>query len=131
LGIGTYTRSGPSIVWNILNNGPFSYTLTNLTIPWSQNSIKLTTVQFGSATLWSSNSGDTDNQGGSSFGPPTSTAEYIWNPFAPNFTFPAGPGSKSLTMTWNGTVNAINDNTLAIFKNDTTGENCSVQRSFP
>ena len=114
------------------NGGPFTYTLQRLTVPWSQNSIKLYAVQFGSATLWSTNpsQGDTDNQGGSSWGP-SAPAEMIWSPSAPDFTFPAGPGlDYNLTLTWNGNINAINDPTQAVFINDQTGTTCSIQLIF-
>lgn len=122
---GTYTRVGTKITWSLMNNGPFSYTLSRLTLPWRQIGGMLDTVEFGTVTLWP---GD-DLTEGSTFGP--STAEFIWTPTTPDFSLPSGPGTfKDFGFFWSKDIQGFTELTIAVFINDTTGTNCSVSIIF-
>ncbi|OGO28709.1 MAG: hypothetical protein A2Z16_07890 [Chloroflexi bacterium RBG_16_54_18] len=123
---GTASRAASKITWRIVNNGPYSYTLFRLTTPWSLIGGKLNQVQFGAATLWIGN----DTSAGSTFGP--AAAEYIWSPFAPDYTLPVGPGQvKDIGLIWNLAGMSFGGPSIAVFINDSTGTTCSVSIIFP
>ncbi len=124
--VDSYIRQGTKITWTLTNNSTESYTLLQLTIPWSQTSQKLEGVSFGGIPLWTGG----DNQGGSSFGL-SSPAEFIWTIVYPAHRFEAGPGtSKNLEFYFKKNVTAISNLTLAIFENDATKDACSVYENF-
>jgi hypothetical protein len=124
--VDSYTRLGSKITWTLTNNSAASYTLVRLTIPWSQNALKLEGLYFDGYLLWSGK----DNKGGSSFGP-TQPVEHVWTITYPAFRFEAGPAtSENMEFYFDKNVNAITDLTVATFVNDDTGDECSVYDYF-
>ena len=124
--VDNYTRLGTKITWTLTNNSANSYTLTRVTIPWSQLAQKFEGLSFGGYSLWTGS----DNKGGSSFGP-SAPAEFVWTILYPAHRFEGGPGvSENMELYFKADVNPITNLTVAIFVNDVTGDECSVYEDF-
>jgi Flp pilus assembly protein TadG len=126
---GLYNGVGTTkITWDIVNSGPYSYTLNRLTIDWPGFN-RFKEVWFGTAQLWTSPNPGQDANSPSIFGP--SAAEWIWPATGPNFNIPAGPGTtKAFGLFWENPVSAFSNLTIAVFINDVTGTTCSVSIIF-
>jgi Flp pilus assembly protein TadG len=141
IGIGSAQKQGGEVIWTVINNGPYSYTLRYLKLPWtaSNSSIRLTQVKFASATLWTGS--DKDDVGGSSFRHPAivpalPSAEYSWTPntgfILPERPEDSDPLNKSLIMIWGSSSFQFPAGyfSVAIFTNDDTGDQCQISLEF-
>lgn len=124
---GSYSRIGTKITWQPVNNASVTYTLVSVTLPWVLQGGKFVKLEFGSYVLWSGN----DTSDNFSIGENSPPYEYWWTPSAPAHTFPAGPGvSQALVFTWSKNIGAFTQLTIAVFRNDVTGDACSVSILF-
>jgi hypothetical protein len=130
----TVDKNAKKIIWNLRNNNTqTSYTLTRLTIPWSQthcNKQELLSVTLGGQLLWSGS----DTTAGSRFGL-DAASEFIWTIAYPQHRFekatiPYFYNDEDLVFVFGDKICCIEELTIAVFENDLTGDSCDVSASF-